>query len=158
MKIGYFASNLDIYYSKTTHSEDICSWLFKWRAVNGCAPDFFPFRMNKMHQKSVKSCWAFSLVSISVAHKDALQLVEALCVNGADLMHFTLSGDPLRLLQATYAKPSPDLNGLLNWSNHTWDLKRPLKTDFLNQPLVMHNGILHEAHSVKIQTVSVILH
>lgn len=30
------------------------------------------------------SCWVFSQVSISVAHEDALQLGEALCVNGAD--------------------------------------------------------------------------
>lgn len=96
---------------------------------------------------SLFSCWPFSLVSISVAHKDALQLVQALCVNGADLMHFTQSGGPLCLLQAIYAKPSPDLNGLLNWSNHTWEFKRPLKTYFLNQLLVMHNGILHEAYS-----------
>lgn len=33
---------------------------------------------------SLFGCWVFSVVFISVTHKDALQLVEALCVNGAD--------------------------------------------------------------------------
>lgn len=56
------------------------------------------------------SCRAFSLVSTIFPHKDALQLVEALCVNGADLIHFTPSGGLLRLLQAAHAKPSLDLD------------------------------------------------
>lgn len=33
---------------------------------------------------SLFSCWVFSVVSITVAPKEALQLVETLCMNGAD--------------------------------------------------------------------------
>lgn len=61
-------------------------------------------------QHSLFSCWVFSIVSISVAHKDASQLVEALRVNGADwcVWHH-------QEVQCVCCRPRM-LNNLLSWT------------------------------------------
>lgn len=83
-------------------------------------------------------------------------------------MCLTPSGGPVCLLQATYAKQSSELDGVLpelaaqrsKYENALVGtglcFRRPLKTYFLNQILTMGSGMLLNAHfCAKIKTVLV---